>query len=101
MDFAARYDPDDLRERRVERAREAMGDAGLDALLVLKDENVRYLTGLRAQLIAGKTHAPERLPPARRGPARSCSPRAASSAGAGAMPWIEEFHPIPIMEAAG
>ena len=32
-----------------------MRDAGLDALLLWKNENVRYLTGLRAQIIAGKS----------------------------------------------
>jgi Xaa-Pro aminopeptidase len=79
VDFAARNDLDSLRARRVERAHEAMRAAGLDALLVFKDENVRYLTSLRAQLIAGKTallNGCLLLP----GTARSCSSPAATSA---------------------
>jgi hypothetical protein len=32
-----------------------MKAAGLDALLVWKNDNVRYLSGLRAQIIAGKS----------------------------------------------
>src|ERR671938_1664499 len=54
-DYEHRPDPYELREQRVAKARAAMEDAGLDALLLWKDENVRYLTGLRAQLIAGKS----------------------------------------------
>jgi hypothetical protein len=42
---------------RVERAQVQREAARLVAPLVWKDENVRYLTDLRAQLIAGKTTA--------------------------------------------
>ena len=101
MDFAARYDLDSLRERRVERGHEAMRDAGLDALLVFKDENIRYLTSLRAQLIAGKTailNGCLLLPG--HGPILLISGGDLSRAQI-TMPWIEEFHPIPILEAHG
>ena len=37
------------------KAQQALADSDADGLLVWKDENVRYLTSLRAQLIAGKT----------------------------------------------
>ena len=37
------------------KAHEALAGSDADAVLVWKDENVRYLTSLRAQLIAGKT----------------------------------------------
>lgn len=101
VDFAARHDLDSLREQRVERAHEAMRAAGLDALLVFKDENVRYLTSLRAQLIAGKTallNGCLLLPG--HGPILLISGGDLSRAQV-TMPWIEEFHPIPILEARG
>ena len=47
----------------------------LDCLLVWKDENVRYLTGMRAQIISGKSAVLNGVPPARR--------RAADPAGLG------------------
>src|SRR5665213_519644 len=55
VDYEHRPDPHELRQKRLAKARAEMKGAGLDALLLWKDENVRYLTGLRAQLIAGKT----------------------------------------------
>src|SRR5437868_1781634 len=55
--YERRVDAATLRSQRVERALAQLGAAGLDALLVWKDENVRYLTDLRPQLIAGKSTA--------------------------------------------
>ena len=55
VDYEDRPDHTALRLKRIARAREAMKAAGLDALLVWKNENVRYLSGLRAQIIAGKS----------------------------------------------
>jgi Xaa-Pro aminopeptidase len=85
----------------VDRARSAMHRAGLDALLVWKDENVRYLTGLRAQLIAGKSTL-----------LNGClligdeAPILLTSGGEAqrvvrVMPWIAESHVVPIMEERG
>ena len=100
-DYELRPDPHALRETRVERARAAMRAAGLDALLVWKNENVRYLTGLRAQLIAGKIALlngailPADGPPvllASGGEIERCR---------AIMPWLAELHAVPIMEARG
>jgi Xaa-Pro dipeptidase len=55
VDYERRVDPHAVREARVRRALDAMAAAGLDALLVWKDENVRFLSGLRAQIIQGKS----------------------------------------------
>ncbi|MDR7544516.1 MAG: Xaa-Pro peptidase family protein [Armatimonadota bacterium] len=55
VDWEHRVDFEALRRGRLERARAEMSAAGLDALLVWKDENVRYLTSLRPQLLAGKS----------------------------------------------
>src|SRR5262249_37586121 len=55
--YEKRVDLDALHKKRVLRADEQRRKAGLDALLVWKDENCRYLTDLRPQLIAGKSTA--------------------------------------------
>ncbi|MGH7776306.1 MAG: M24 family metallopeptidase, partial [Candidatus Dormibacterales bacterium] len=101
VDYEDRPDLAGLRRARVERARAAMRAAGLDALLVWKDENVRYLTGLRAQLIAGKSTVLNGcLLPAEGEPVLLCSGGELQRVGI-VMPWIEEVHPVPIMEARG
>ena len=78
-----------------------MQAAGLDALLVWKDENVRHVTGLRAQIIAGRSALLNGcvLP-------RDGEPILLASGGdlertRLAMPWIEEIHAVPVMEARG
>jgi Xaa-Pro aminopeptidase len=100
-DYEWRPDPHVLREQRVDRARAAMHEAGLDALVLWKNENVRYLTGLRAQLIAGKSALlngcvlPAEGPPillASGGEVERCRE---------AMPWLGGIHAVPIMEARG
>lgn len=48
VDYEARVDFDRLRLARVAKAQDAMRARGLDALVLWKDENVRYLTSLRA-----------------------------------------------------
>jgi Xaa-Pro aminopeptidase len=100
-DYEDRPDLQALRERRVERARAAMADRGLDALLCWKDENVRYLTGLRAQIIAGKSALlngclllPDRAPILLASGGEVQRARVV-------MPWVEEIHVVPIMEARG
>ena len=79
VDWEERYDMARLRRERVAAAQRELAASNMDALMVWKDENVRYLTSLRAQLIAGKTMALN---------------------GALLMPWIAEAHAIPIMEQA-
>jgi len=100
-DYESRPDLDALREERLQRVRRLLAESELDALLVWKDENVRYLTGMRAQLISGKTAL-----------LNGCllvegeDPVMLISGGdlqrsQNAMTWITEFHPIPILEARG
>ena len=55
VDYEARIDFVALREQRLERARAALADSALDALLLWKDENVRFLSALRPQIIQGKS----------------------------------------------
>ncbi|GIU91728.1 MAG: peptidase M24 [Acidimicrobiia bacterium] len=98
VDWEDRYDFAELRRQRLERAHRALDESDVDFLLVWKDENVRYLTALRAQLIAGKTTslngailAPGE-PPVLLG-----SGGELDKARAG-MSWIGEAHAVPIME---
>jgi len=96
--YEGRVDVSAMRQKRVANAQRRREEAQLDALLVWKDENVRYLTDLRPQLIAGKTTAlngalliPDRAP------ILFCSGGERDRADR-TMPWIMEIHTIPIIE---
>lgn len=96
--YEQRVDTVALREKRIQRAVAQMEAAGLDALLVWKDENVRYLTDLRPQLIAGKTTALNGallIPGA--APILFCSGGELDRVRQ-TMPWIVEAHAVPIVE---
>ena len=100
VDWEDRIDFDRLRRERVEKVRAALRASDLDALLLWKDENVRYLTSLRAQLIAGKmTSLNGALITRDGGPILLCSGGEIDKANAG-MSWLVGAHPIPIMEQA-
>ncbi len=55
VDYEGRIDFAALREQRLARATARLKESELDALLLWKDENVRFLTGLRPQIIQGKS----------------------------------------------
>ena len=79
----------------------ALAGSELDCLLLWKDENVRYLTGMRAQVINGKSALLNGV--LLRGdapPILLCSGGDYQRAQA-SMTWIVELHPIPILEARG
>ncbi len=100
-DYEERPDPQTLREKRLRRAQETLAGRGLDALLCWKDENVRYLTGLRAQIIAGKSAVLNGCLVFREGPPVLLASGGEVARARIVMPWIEEIHAVPIMEAAG
>src|SRR3974377_1607949 len=92
--YERRVDLDALRQKRIAKADEQRRQAGLDALLVWKDENCRYLTDLRPQLIAGKTHALNgALLVEGSAPIVFCSGGDRDRVDR-TMPWIEEAHTI-------
>jgi Xaa-Pro dipeptidase len=96
--YEKRSDLELLRQQRIANAQRQREAAHLDALLVWKDENVRYLTDLRPQLIAGKTTALNgALLTANHPPILFCSGGERDRADR-AMPWIKEIHTIPIIE---
>ena len=96
--YEERPDASALRAQRLARAHAQVEEAGLDALLVWKDENVRYLTDLRAQLIAGKSAVLNGalLVPGH-DPVLFCSGGERDRVAA-TMPWIGECHVVPIVE---
>ncbi|HLI39961.1 MAG TPA: Xaa-Pro peptidase family protein [Streptosporangiaceae bacterium] len=98
VDWEQRYDLDALRSGRVARATAMMHEAGLDALLLWKMENVRYLTSLRSQVIAGKAsilNGALLLPG--QPPVLLASGGEVDKARR-FMPWLGAVHAIPIME---
>jgi Xaa-Pro dipeptidase len=98
VDWEDRIDFARLRTQRVDAVREALRSSDIDALLLWKDENVRYLTSLRAQLIAGKmTSLNGVLITKEAGPVLLCSGGEIDKASMG-MSWLVAAHPIPIME---
>lgn len=97
VDWEDRYDLPGLRARRVARAHEAMAADRLDGALLWKAENVRYLTALRSQVIAGKDAILNAaLLVGDRQPALLCSGGELDHTAF--MPWLGAVHAIPIME---
>jgi Xaa-Pro dipeptidase len=98
VDWETRIDFDRLRRHRVGGVQEALRASDMDALLLWKDENVRYLTSLRAQLIAGKMTSLNGVLITRDSdPILLCSGGEIDKASMG-MSWLTAAHPIPIME---
>jgi Xaa-Pro aminopeptidase len=98
VDWEDRIDFARLRRDRVGAVQRALDASDIDALLLWKDENVRYLTSLRAQLIAGKMSSLNGVLLARGSdPVLLCSGGEIDKASMG-MSWLSAAHPIPIME---
>jgi Xaa-Pro dipeptidase len=98
VDWEDRYDFPALRAKRIHRIRSELAQSDLDAVLLWKMENVRYLTSLRAQIIAGKSASLNGVlfVPASE-PVLLGSGGELDKANYG-MPWLAAAHPIPIME---
>jgi Xaa-Pro aminopeptidase len=96
--YEQRVDLAELRIQRVAKAQAERDSDELDALLVWKDENVRYLTDLRPQLISCKSTALNgALLPAGGDPVLFCSGGERDRVDQ-TMPWLSEVHTIPIIE---
>lgn len=98
VDYEARVDHLALRADRAIRVREAMSEAGLDALLLWKDENVRFLSGLRAQIIQGKNALLNGCLITSAGDMVLFLSGGEIDRVRSVMTWVEEVHAIPIME---
>jgi Xaa-Pro dipeptidase len=101
VDWEDRPNFERLRRARVARVQALLCESDLDALLLYKDENVRYLTGMRAQLISGKSALLNGCLLRREGPPSMLISGGDLQRAQNAMTWIEDFHPIPILEASG
>jgi Xaa-Pro aminopeptidase len=100
IDWEDRYDFASLRRKRVAKVRAELADSPMGGLLLWKNENVRYLTALRAQIIAGKSSALNGVLFDGDGdPVLLASGGEIDKALFG-MPWLAGVHPIPIMEQA-
>jgi Xaa-Pro dipeptidase len=101
VDYEARVDFERLRQERANRALEGLEAAGLDGLLVWKDENVRFLSSLRPQIIQGKSALLNGCLLDRAGTVTLFLSGGEIDRARLTMPWIADTHPIPIMEARG
>ena len=99
VDYEARVDHAALLADRARRTRAAMAEDGLDAVLVYKDENVRFLSALRAQIIQGKSDLLNGCLMTADGSIVLFLSGGEVDRARNVMTWIDEIHPIPIMEA--
>ena len=100
VDYEARIDFAALREERLARVRERLAASELDALLLWKDENVRFATALRPQIIQGKSALLNGCLVTEDALVLLCSGGEVDRVRH-VMPWIDEVETVPIMEARG
>ncbi len=96
--YEERIDLTHLREQRVRKAQAECESDELDALLVWKDESVRYLTDLRPQLISCKSTALNGALLTPSGPPVLFCSGGERDRVDDTMPWVKEVHTIPIIE---
>jgi Xaa-Pro aminopeptidase len=101
VDYEARVDFDRLRLARVRKTQESMPTQGLDALILWKDENVRYLTSLRAITLQYRSTTQYGVILFPQGKPILLLSGGEHARAKDAMPWIGEFAVIPIMEEVG
>lgn len=98
VDYEQRCDLDALRRKRVEKTQQAMKEAKIDALLVWKVENTRYLSSLRTSFLAHREATRSAVLLTQRG-----RPHILTNGGEiprikRDMPWIEGFHHLTKLE---
>jgi Xaa-Pro aminopeptidase len=101
VDYEARVDFDRLRLARVTKTQEAMRASGLDALVLWKDENVRYLTSLRAITLQYRSTTQYGVILFPQGKPILFLSGGEYARAKDVMPWVDEFVVIPIMEEVG
>lgn len=101
VDYERRIGFHELREDRFERARAALAESDLDALLLWKDENVRFVSGLRAQIIQGKSTQLNGCLLTADGELVLFLSGGEMARAEVVMPWARDLQMIPIMEARG
>ena len=101
VDYEQRIDYALMRSERLERAKQELAASNLDAILVWKDENVRYLSGLRAQIISGKSALLNGCLLTGDGDLVLFCSGGEVDRATRVMPWIDRIETVPIMEARG
>ena len=101
VDWEHRIDMDRMRRERVEKTQAAMKEQGIDALMLWKDENVRYLTSARVIMIQYRSSTTYGVLLRQEG-----NPTLLASSGEAhrieeCMPWIDDYVPIGILEEPG
>ena len=101
VDWEHRIDFDRMRKERIKKTQDAMKEEGIDALILWKDENVRYLTSLRAIMIQYRSSTTYGVLLHQEG-----DPTLLASSGEAhrieqCMPWIKDYIPIGILEEPG
>ncbi len=98
VDWEERIDFARLRSERVKKTQWAMHEKDIDALILWKDENVRYLTSLRAIMLAYRSSTQFGVLLTQEESPVLFASSAEAARIPEAMPWIEHLVPIPIME---
>jgi Xaa-Pro aminopeptidase len=101
VDYEARVDFARLRAGRIAKAQRAMQAQGLEALILWKDENVRYLTSLRAITLQYRSTTQYGVILFPQGKPVLFLSGGEYARAKDVMPWIDEFVVIPIMEEVG
>ena len=101
VDYETRIDFDRLRRARVAKAQEAMRARGLEALVLWQDENVRYLTSLRAITLQYRSTTQYGVALFPEGKPVLFLSGGEYARAKEVMPWVGEFVVIPIMEEVG
>jgi Xaa-Pro dipeptidase len=101
VDYEARIAFDRLRTERVQRTQAAMRKAGVDALLLWKDENVRYLTSLRAIMIQFRSTTTYGVLLFAEGEPTLFASGGEVARAREVMPWITDLVAIPILDEPG
>ena len=101
VDYEARIDWDQLRTDKIKRVCAAMKEAGLPALFLWRDENVRYLTNLRIIMLQYRASTTYGVFLHQDGDLVLFLSSGELVRAQHRMPWIKQFEPIPIMDEHG
>lgn len=101
VDYEARIDWAKLRSEKIKRTCAAMKKVGMDALFLWRDENVRYLTNLRAIMIQYRASTTYGVFLHEDGDLALFLSSGELARVQKHMPWIKRLEPIPIMDEAG
>ncbi|MCL4439156.1 MAG: Xaa-Pro peptidase family protein [Firmicutes bacterium] len=101
VDYEKRIDFDLLRKKKIDKVLRAMENQGVDALFLWKDENVRYLSNLRIIMLQYRGSTTYGVLLTKEGNLALFLNSGELDRAQEAMPWIQDFYPIPIMDEPG